>query len=298
MANIMKEQDQASRYRGLPVDSVGASQTIVSVSGETVQLYYYNSGALTADAGQAAGTIVVGQLANAGVKNELGSMCATDLDTSLSFTSTALTTEVAFPFDFAEANDSTSGTTRAQAITNGMSQGDYCVDYVNGLIYGIKASTTTTLTSTAYKIQKEITGGGGGVAEDVNINEVGGTATAVNAGTANNGTLRVIIASDQSSIPVTTTPVENSAITSGSKSVTSAGTAEALVGGSTPANSVIISALLTNTGTMYIGGATVDSTNGIPLDPGDAVVIEIDDLNVIYVDSSVNAEGVTYNYLT
>lgn len=45
-------------------------------------------------------------------------------------------------------------------------------------------------------------GGGGGAASNVNINQVGGNSTAVNAGNADNGTLRVVIASDQGQIPV------------------------------------------------------------------------------------------------
>lgn len=151
---LMKLQSDVSNFRGLPIDDLGASQTIVSITGETVQLYYYDGGVLTSDDGQAAGTVVVGQLAYGGIKNGLGSMQATNLDTSLSFTSTALTTEVPFPFSQAESVDEASGVDRANAITSGFANGQYCVDYKHGVVYGKKASTTTTLANTAYKIQR------------------------------------------------------------------------------------------------------------------------------------------------
>lgn len=48
-------------------------------------------------------------------------------------------------------------------------------------------------------------GGGGGAGSDVNLSQVAGIPTAVNAGNADNGTQRVIIASDQPAIPVTGT---------------------------------------------------------------------------------------------
>lgn len=45
-------------------------------------------------------------------------------------------------------------------------------------------------------------GGAGGVASNINIDQVAGAATAANSGNADNGTLRVVIASDQPTIPV------------------------------------------------------------------------------------------------
>jgi hypothetical protein len=37
-------------------------------------------------------------------------------------------------------------------VTSNLTDGQYIVDYRNWIIYGKKASDTTTLTSTAYKI--------------------------------------------------------------------------------------------------------------------------------------------------
>ena len=146
----MHNQDQASIQRGLPVDIASESPTITSGSESSVQLKYYNSGTLTNDAGQAAGTIVVAKLEKGRVADELGSVTASHNNTSLSFTSTALTNEVAFPYKIAEGLDTFSGTVKAQNITSGFSNGDYCVDYRTGTIYGVKTSTQTALTTVTY----------------------------------------------------------------------------------------------------------------------------------------------------
>lgn len=288
MSNILKAQSQVSKFRGLPVDFIGASQTVIDISGETVQLYYYNSGVQTVDNGQAVGTVVVGRLANMRIKNELGAMCATHLDTSLSFTSTALINEVAFPFDIAEGVDDVDAATRANVITSKMANGDYCVDYVNGLIYGKKASTETTLTSVSYKIQKEVVGTSGGVSTDINLNLVGGSPTAVNVGNANAGTQRVVIASNQPAIPTTTSLA--SSVISGAKTVATAGVAEAL-GAPTTIRGVTIQANIANTGNVLVGSS---SSQDIVLSPGDIISIDVDNLNVVYIDVTVNGEGVNY----
>lgn len=83
---------------------------------------------------------------------------------------------------------------------------------------------------------------------------------------------------------------------SGKKTVTSAGTAEALAG-STSVLSVTIRALGTNTGQVYVGNSGVDSTNGFQLDSGDTVSLDIDDLSDVYIDVDTSTEGVTYLYV-
>lgn len=157
-----------SPFRGLPVDDKGASSPLATVTGETVQLYYYNSGVLTADAGQAAGTIVVAKLAYDNIKNALGSAEGVPQDRSLSFTSTALTNEVAKDIEAYDLLDGVAGSERATFITSGMSNGDYCVDYAHGVIYGKKASTQTSLASTTYKVKT--TAGTGSAASQIQGN--------------------------------------------------------------------------------------------------------------------------------
>lgn len=153
MSTIMKRQNQASPQRGLPVDVKTANSVINTVTGETVQFYYSNAGVRTIDAGEAAGTAVEAVLARNNVKNANGRLEATNLDTSLSFTSTAFTTEVPFIQATLESLDDSSWSSRLEAMTASLSNGQYCVDYTNGILYGKKASTQVTLASTTYKTE-------------------------------------------------------------------------------------------------------------------------------------------------
>lgn len=82
----------------------------------------------------------------------------------------------------------------------------------------------------------------------------------------------------------------------GYKAVTTAGVKEALAS-STQCRYVIIMALSSNTGNIYIGGTTVSSTSGRALVSLQSEKIDIDNLNKIYIDSDVNGEGVMYTYV-
>lgn len=90
-----------------------------------------------------------------------------------------------------------------------------------------------------------------------------------------------------------------SSIGDGRKTVTTAGTAEALAG-STACKKVVIMAMIANTGNIVVGGSSVVAAEatrqGISLMAGASVQIEIDNLNKIYLDSEVNGEGVTFIY--
>jgi hypothetical protein len=85
--------------------------------------------------------------------------------------------------------------------------------------------------------------------------------------------------------------------TSGKKTVTAAGTAEAM--GSTPVNGpLMVKALLANGGNIYIGNdgaGDVASTNGLELAAGDVIVFDhVSSLAALFVDSAVNGEGVSW----
>jgi len=86
----------------------------------------------------------------------------------------------------------------------------------------------------------------------------------------------------------------------GRKTVTKAGTAEKLVDTPTSCRWVIIIAEEDNTGTIVVGTSTVVATKatrrGAPLNAGDSIMILIDDLSKIYIDSTVDGEGVTFIY--
>jgi hypothetical protein len=83
---------------------------------------------------------------------------------------------------------------------------------------------------------------------------------------------------------------------SGQTTVTTAGT-EVQLNANQACNSVIIKALSTNTGIMYVGndGANaVSSSTGYPLNKDEYVVLEVLNLNNVYVDASVNGEKVAW----
>ena len=84
---------------------------------------------------------------------------------------------------------------------------------------------------------------------------------------------------------------------SGQKTVTTAGTEVQLHTGLQIDLPIMVKALTTNTGLIYIGNVSgaVSSSTGMPLSPGDAVIFTyVGNLNEIWVDSAVNGEGVAW----
>lgn len=85
------------------------------------------------------------------------------------------------------------------------------------------------------------------------------------------------------------------------KTVTTAGTRVQLAS-STACKWVIIQALRDNTGVIAVGGSTVVAASGTErgsmLYAGDSVTVLTSNLNTIYLDSTVNGEGVNYTYGT
>ena len=84
---------------------------------------------------------------------------------------------------------------------------------------------------------------------------------------------------------------------SGQKTVTAAGTAEAL-GSAQVSAPIMIKALDTNTGKIYVGNdgsGDVDSSNGIVLLASEVLLFNwVGNLASIMVDASVNGEGVAW----
>lgn len=58
--------------------------------------------------------------------------------------------------------------------------------------------------------------------------------------------------------------------------------------------SIVIKGLSSNTGIIFVGNSTVSSTNGFQLSAGDIVALDINNTNVIWIDSTVNGEGVSW----
>ena len=81
----------------------------------------------------------------------------------------------------------------------------------------------------------------------------------------------------------------------GRKTVATSGTNEAIAASQTLVKSVTIQALPTNTGLIYVGGSGVNSTTGFPLSPGQSTPpLEVNNLNLVFISPSVNAEGINY----
>ena len=93
---------------------------------------------------------------------------------------------------------------------------------------------------------------------------------------------------------------EFQSISNNRKIVTTAGTRVALVASSTRANWVIITAETDNTGIIVVGGsgviAALATRQGTPLGVGDSVALLIDDLVDVYIDTTVDGDGVTFTY--
>ena len=82
----------------------------------------------------------------------------------------------------------------------------------------------------------------------------------------------------------------------GQKTVTSAGTAEAVLTGSR-ATELLLIALSTNTGRVYYGGSDVDSSTQEGLVAGASIRItshRVFDVGDIFIDVSVSGEGVDF----
>lgn len=83
----------------------------------------------------------------------------------------------------------------------------------------------------------------------------------------------------------------------GKTTVATAGVATQLAS-STSIVSVTIRALASNTNKIYVGSASVSSTNGFQLSPQETVSLDINNLSKVYIDADVSGEGVTYIYLS
>ena len=92
-----------------------------------------------------------------------------------------------------------------------------------------------------------------------------------------------------------------SGVGDGVKTVTTAGSDEALAG-STTAKRVTIQAQTDNTGLIAVGATGVDATEatgtGIILFAGDSITMMCDNLADIFIDATVNGEGVRFTFLT
>lgn len=169
---LLDGQNNISKTFPMPVDDMSTSTSVVSVTGETVSLYYSNSGTRTIDAGQAAGTAVVGTFANKMILDSDGAYVANWKNKSLSFTGDCFTSELPFDYQKAEKYKENTWANKLSGMTSGFSNGQYCIDYEHGIVYGVKATATASLTSTAYSINQAQTGGSTTLPSAVNLEKI------------------------------------------------------------------------------------------------------------------------------
>ena len=96
-----------------------------------------------------------------------------------------------------------------------------------------------------------------------------------------------------SSNPQDVTVVAGTTIYNGQTTIGVAGSA-AVVKSTTTIKSITVKALVTNTGIVYVGDSSVDNTNGYELEAGESISLDVSDTASVYVDVSVNGEGVSY----
>jgi len=156
----------------LPVDILADTAFVNDISGESVALYYWNSNVLTADAGQAAGTVVIAKFKYTGILDALGGMIGNEGDTSISWTTgTVLTSEQRCDYSAIENPKNATLEQIATQLTANYSNGEYCVDYRNGILYGLKATIGTGDTA-AYKVLSQTTGGGTSITASQDLEKI------------------------------------------------------------------------------------------------------------------------------
>ena len=119
------------------------------------------------------------------------------------------------------------------------------------------------------------------------------TGVKLAAGTSAIGKLGANSGVDIGDVDVTSVSLPT-AIYHGQKTVATAGTEEALASSQALVSGVHIKALAANTGSVYVGANPVASSTGYVLAAGESVFLEIANLATVYVDVSVNGEGVSY----
>lgn len=92
-------------------------------------------------------------------------------------------------------------------------------------------------------------------------------------------------------------------IVAGVKAVGTSGTPVPLMSSSTPCRKVVLQSSYSNTGYIAVGGTgvvagTSTTSKGIQLTPGGFFVFQIDNLNDVYIDATINGEHAMFTYFT
>ncbi len=99
---------------------------------------------------------------------------------------------------------------------------------------------------------------------------------------------------------IDTTPIGTTfyKIVTGNKTITSAGTAVALLATTTPCKRVDVVAQFGNAGTIYVGDSAVlaSTKTGMPLPQGSSYTVYLNDVSGVFVDSTSSNDKVSFIY--
>src|SRR3990167_4596069 len=146
---LLEGQSSISKQFPLPVDIVNDATAVTTVTGETIQFVVASTN--VNDAGTAAGTVVFARIANSAILDSSRSRLAHKEDTSFAFvTGTVLTDEVPFPYGQWEKDQLEDRATKMASVGALLANGEFCIDYQNGLLIGKKDTTGTSDTANYY----------------------------------------------------------------------------------------------------------------------------------------------------
>lgn len=131
---------------------------------------------------------------------------------------------------------------------------------------------------------------------DVTVNNAAGAAAVNIQDGGNSITVDGAITVASTTLTGTVYPVGEDVVADGRQVVTTAGTSVQFA--SQACKAVSITAETDNTGVIVVGASTVVAAiatrRGIPLAAGDTAVLGVDNMNRLFMDSTVNGDGVTW----
>lgn len=145
----------------------------------------------------------------------------------------------------------------------------------------------------SHPLAVRLTDGGDWVKQLVKVQQETSKAVAAFAGGSDQ--IRILDVNRQIVNPVALTIP--SIIGDGTATVTTAGTRVQLSATSVPCRYVIIIGNTGNTGKIYVGGITIATARGRPLNQEQSEKIDIDNLNKVYIDADNNSDGCSYTYV-
>lgn len=93
----------------------------------------------------------------------------------------------------------------------------------------------------------------------------------------------------------TVAPTPPAAVVTGKVSVVTAGTSVPVSGSSVPlTRGAWVRATGNNLGLIYLGESSVSAANGYDMSARDTVFVEVNNLNLLYIDASLAAQSISY----